>query len=742
MRKVLVMSALAFILSFFFVVYAQRPEGQGTLADVHAAGPVSAVGHGAMFDREGKEIQATPEFIAEAQRYYLTSLLQHANEEQRARLAALQQPFEAPAKWSAQERAYANHALIAWLIEQLKPPKASLLASINGFLRRQYIAQTNPKFVPSRRLLQLLPRIGAAAPAGVGNVKPLDNAPGVLRSTMLSGSAYVAACAAAGVPTPPSWGSSQWTFRGALTTEFISAILDAEVFSFTSNSPAGVCMALPRSQGSFIQLLGIICMSKSTGKACFWDNQNNDEQFPIPKGATVALSQFAGGAELDGGNGGECTQCHTGENPFIVHPGTPSAMGSVQMPNKWYQPMVHPAWLQNPGPTNLLACVPLGAGDDSCLACHSSSTAGGGRFPAVSTALSAYCGTILNKAITTTMPPFQPGSPTFAKHAGALNSACGTPPAAAFIDLDLDCVEDSKDNCKGVSNAGQQDQDGDGFGNECDNCPGTQNKDQLNTDGDQQGDACDLDDDNDLCVDTADDKPTQDSSIVGFRLAVNCPDKTKDVWGWDGEDPDGDGMRNCADTDDDNDDVLDANDKCPVDEPQTGGPPGFECMKSPVSCPLQVPWDVCMFGGCNQFLIKILSVINPNPVIIDKFRIIGTDVYMEATAGQSLEQIETAVLALPQLAGGIEATVASPAPASARNRTRVRMEIWSRDAPGTPGRRVATIAEYDPFLVQLIAREGQPALMVTPVRNGRGLVVTRTIVRAVTPKATVIGQQR
>jgi hypothetical protein len=149
-----------------------------------------------------------------------------------------------------------------------------------------------------------------------------------------------------------------------------------------------------------------------------------------------------------------------------------------------------------------------------------------------------------------------------------------------------------------------------------------------------------------------------------------------------------------------------------------------------------------MFGGCNEFLIKILSVINPNPVVIDKFRIVGTEVYLQASANQTLQQIEEAVLAQSQIAGAVESARGSVGRAG-RARTTIRMEIWSRDAPNKPGRRMATIAEYDPRSVQLIAQEGQPAVKVTPVPKSRGLIVTRTTIRAVTPKAkSIAGQQK
>ena len=357
--------------------------------------------------------------------------------------------------------------------------------------------------------------------------------------------------------------------------------------------------------------------------------------------------------------------------------------------------------------------------------------------------MSTYCQRVLTKSLELTMPPGQPGSAAYAKHRDALLAAC-TSPVPVMIDADLDCVEDSKDNCKAVPNTDQADQDQDGLGNACDNCSGVPNPDQLNTDGDAEGDACDLDDDNDFCPDKTDDKPKQDSSVIGFKIAANCPDSTVDVWGWDGDDSDGDGARNCEDTDDDNDGVPDTGDKCPVDAPKSGSIPGFECNKGAVSCPFQVPWDVCMFGGCNELLIKILSVINPDPIVIEKFRIVGNSVYLQPSANQTLAQIEEAVLAQSQIAAIAESSrgAVGRAARGRSSRTTMRMEVWSRDAPGKPGRRLATVAEYDPRSVHLIAQDGQPALKITSDPRSRGLVVTRTTIPAVAPKLKGINRQQ
>ncbi len=93
--------------------------------------------------------------------------------------------------------------------------------------------------------------------------------------------------------------------------------------------------------------------------------------------------------------------------------------------------------------------------------------------------------------------------------------------AAVRVDLDIDGVVDSVDNCPTVANADQANNDGDALGDVCDpdddndgdldgadNCPTVANADQANNDGDALGDVCDPDDDNDGDLDGADNCPT------------------------------------------------------------------------------------------------------------------------------------------------------------------------------------------------------------------------------------------
>jgi hypothetical protein len=148
-----------------------------------------------------------------------------------------------------------------------------------------------------------------------------------------------------------------------------------------------------------------------------------------------------GGFDLNNGTGGVCTDCHAGENPYIIHPkvdlGSGLLMGKLSKPplnlptfsaNR-YDPFVPGSWPQN-GVSEAENRVPA-----ACSMCHEKDGAGG-RFPQLSSLaqLPGYCGTILRQAVEKTMPPNKPGSLQNDAEIKKFLSLCLAPPDIASAD--------------------------------------------------------------------------------------------------------------------------------------------------------------------------------------------------------------------------------------------------------------------------------------------------------------------
>jgi hypothetical protein len=333
----------------------------------------------------------------------------------------------------------------------------------------------------------------------------------------LTGQTYIDQCVANEVPIPPDWKSPSWVFQGDLPQSlgFVNISDGIKVFTYEDPAVPGLCVALPRvnrvAGGDEIFAMGIICQSATTGKACFWDNldaMGRKIRGPIDS-TPMRIADLQNGDVLRE----NCTECHRGENVFVVHPGTSLDFGARAATPRWPAPVSRQATWENPPAFR-------NRGTSTCSGCHAIAN--------VTRNGETFCRVIMAPAAARTMPPgtapvgWQMPSPTSPHVAdvNAIRSACERRLAAPCGDSDLD-GDGIGDLCE-TSCAGG-DADGDGVGDGCDNCPTAFNPLQEDADGDRVGDACDTcpnkpnprqstsDRDGDGTYDDCDDCPSQPS---------------------------------------------------------------------------------------------------------------------------------------------------------------------------------------------------------------------------------------
>jgi hypothetical protein len=139
----------------------------------------------------------------------------------------------------------------------------------------------------------------------------------------LSNRSYIKQCRDAGVPIPPDFNvrGSGWSYQGDLSQKLIISGQNAAVWTWADPHIRGSCVALPRGSGGGSNLAGIICQNASNGNACFWDNKRKGSGAIIPWASqTLRLTDMQDGTDL----AGNCTNCHSGNNVFLVSPDDPT----------------------------------------------------------------------------------------------------------------------------------------------------------------------------------------------------------------------------------------------------------------------------------------------------------------------------------------------------------------------------------------------------------------------------------
>lgn len=283
---------------------------------------------------------------------------------------------------------------------------------------------------------------------------------------------------------------------------------------------------------------------------------------------------------------------------------------------------------------------------------------------------------------------------------------CPTDPTsvAGNVNGDGDAWCNATDRCPSKASSTNSDTDGDGVGNACDTCPNNPDPTNLDTDGDGKGDVCDLDDDGDGCLDTADQNPKDDAVPDGVVILANCSPSSVPHLSSEAADTDGDSIRDCQDPDDDNDGVPDADDGC-----RTLPGSGAMCIYPGRSCPLAPIFFTCRGGGCNQQLLRISSVINPDPT---------TSVLLEIVSAVRGELVVAPLVSRTVLDSAQAFRAALTLPSGRRPVGALRLEVVD-----TRGRVISDLATYVPSTVRLGTLSGT-ALRVTLPSGTASLAVS------------------
>lgn len=373
--------------------------------------PATHVGHGSIFDASGNTLKFNEKLLNQTQAFWLSVFEEQKGADQFGKLRAI--------IFDLVEDPYIAKSLEIDALTQNKQDFLSLKAkALNNALRSQYLYENKIDFTSEKltpwgipyNVSEILERYGLDQPKAI---------------TEKDGEEYIAECREAGVPIPPPMYTDGWQNRGVFTTEFISEDLVAELWLYEGEDIGGACLALPRyfsdTDDTTTRFFGLICLGKESNNACFWDNPSSARW---PRNEARPIEDFVGGAALAENGQGTCTDCHAGENPFVVHPDVVAFSGltSVLGSDDWYEPIVAATWPQNPGPIDLSSID----SEQSCDSCHSQGFAG--RFPDVTAGLTGYCGDVLKTSLlgdTDSIPPraiqTMPQSGSFAGHIGHID---------------------------------------------------------------------------------------------------------------------------------------------------------------------------------------------------------------------------------------------------------------------------------------------------------------------------------
>lgn len=420
---------LIHLITVLFFLSDAQAFGQSR-EDINARIDSLVVGHGGFFSSAGESFVPDERFVREAQERYISQLLIDTEKEKYETEVFSAKIIRKLINSSIHDDILANALFIDWFVDQDKFGRLSRLAVRNNALRAHYVANvrdiqpSDADIDHSRGISRsILSKLHAE---GLSYIFPTSR-------TEL----YMDSCRDNGVPVPNKLFSSVWQNLGSYSPKVSNVTGTPRLWAHYGDEPSGACVAVTFTSESNVHV-DMICLGVNSGKSCFFET---DEQGEVGEISTSDMNSAADPDKMQG----MCSDCHAGENPFIIHPDKP-AFGmldrSKTMPENWQTPLVVSAW-PTPGPTNILDSI---NSSGRCTECHVQGYAG--RFPEISSELPGYCAIL--EILATPGPkrtmPASGGSfsdPLFYdKHIDTLLSLCGIPKGTTPEIVDIELPDD------------------------------------------------------------------------------------------------------------------------------------------------------------------------------------------------------------------------------------------------------------------------------------------------------------
>ena len=356
---------------------AEAPQTTPQLEPIFKIDDISGGYYGLLYDAGGKALTIDKDQVLLMQDVLIDELNKNLTGEQQTQFKELKSIFTDVKQPSDVEKVLFQNVLLDGMISNLKPQlKDKYFPSFRLFRHHTHRLFPIPRLTDYQWILDLLKQRSLLSHLVLIPPQETDD--------------YIETCRENDVPIPPAWGSDLWIHQGTATTDFLDSDR-TEVYAYKNPTVPGACMALPRwkvndtTGDEYIQFLGIICQSKTTGKACFWDNISNETGARITGGDDLVLNL----TDIQNGNtlAEDCTGCHRGKNVFLIHPGTAidiSADHDID-PNVRYQPVSSQGWVNPPAYAE--------RGDGACAGCHE-----------IGELSFNYCTVLLKNAANKTMP--------------------------------------------------------------------------------------------------------------------------------------------------------------------------------------------------------------------------------------------------------------------------------------------------------------------------------------------------